>query len=445
VGIERRRESSTELWDTLTNQGLNGGNQFPNVAGSYSVTELFGETSIPLITGESWAKEVSLELAARYADYSTEQVGGAFSWSSRFNWAPNDAMRFRVTYGEATRAPNIGELFGGLAENFPTGIQDPCDGVTAVSTGELDDECRAIASVAAEIAENGSVAYDQVDYQNINGFDGSNPDLEEETAETFTVGLVFTPDFIEGFTATIDYFNIKVEDAIDVIDRQISINECLRTGAPLFCNNVFRLANSGKINQVDSFLTNVATIRSQGVETQLTYAFNLSEQLGGGDMLIQLNHNYQRRLEKEAFAGGDNINYMNQLDGSTLGRLDAGYRNRASLRTEYDKGPLTVRWTINYLDSIQDFRDEADAPDYDGPGTSRFNSVDEYYYHNLYTSWDVGGDEDFQVYVGVDNVLDSAPPLLPDLTGSNQTGTLTASTFYDAIGRSYYAGFEVKF
>ena len=113
--------------------------------------------------------------------------------------------------------------------------------------------------VAAAIAKNGSFTYIPLDYQNIFGLQGSNPNLKPEDSTTKTFGFVVTPTALPGFAVTVDYFDINVKGAVASINFQTSINNCIATGTDTFCNNVIRSNASGKITELLQLNLNVGS------------------------------------------------------------------------------------------------------------------------------------------------------------------------------------------
>ncbi|MGT2514924.1 TonB-dependent receptor [Sphingomonas panni] len=163
VGAEYRRETSNENNDALTNAGLNAGNALPDTYGAFDVKEVYGEINVPLLADTTLFQQLNLRAAGRISDYST--VGTIYTWNVGGDWAPVNGLRLRSTYARSVRAPNIGELFQGPAQTFPTGIIDPCIGVTATTAGALAANCRAAPGVAANIAVNGRFVATQLDTQ----------------------------------------------------------------------------------------------------------------------------------------------------------------------------------------------------------------------------------------------------------------------------------------
>lgn len=437
VGAEYRKESSFDDLDALTNVGGNSGNMIPDTKGSFNVKEVYGEVEVPVLSGVPFAEQLSVRGAARYSDYST--VGNVFSWNVGAEWAPIKDVRIRAAYAEANRAPNITELFSAPSEDFPTGLTDPCDGITAAASGALATACRAIPGVNATIAAspNGKFFYELADIQGINGFEGGNLNLKEETAKTLTVGAVFTPSFLPNLSLSVDYFNIKVEDAVDTTPRQVSIDECINSGLPEFCSNVIRSAATGRILTVNSQLANIASLKTSGIDVGVNYRAPLG--LTSNDMFsVNLLYTYLISLEKRAFLGAPLEENKGQLDGD--GRLGAGFKHKATANLSYRTGAFKLNWQINYLGKIQDTLGGYGDADLD-----RLNSVGAKIYNDVQFGWTIGEKPGLEFYMGVDNLFDVKAPFLPSGFASNITGTETAADTYDPFGRRFYAGVKVAF
>ncbi|MBC8025074.1 MAG: TonB-dependent receptor [Steroidobacteraceae bacterium] len=444
-GSEYRKEKSVDDLDILTNTGGNSGNQIPDTLGSFDVWEVFGELDVPLLADRPFFHDLRILGAARYSDYST--VGGVFSWNAGAEWAPIPDLRLRGVYAVANRAPNIGELFSAPAETFPTGISDPCEGITAATPGAIATACRAIPGVNGVIAANGSFTYELADIQTINGFDGGNLNLKEEEAKTITVGGVFTPRFIQGLSLTVDYFDIKIKDAIGNVPRPTTITQCLLTGDPVFCANVIRFANTGRLQTINAQLINVADIRTRGIDANLSYRTKPGF-FEDDNLNINVLYTHLLTLEQVSFPGGDVEENRGQLDGA--GRLGAGFKDKASARVTYGAGGTSFSWQVNYLGKIKDTLATEDVPEpFDGdPGLDALNSVGARFYHDIQLRQRIGELRDgsqFEFFVGVDNLFDKDPPFLPSGFASSITGSETAADTYDPFGRRFYAGAQFRF
>ena len=441
-GAEGRKDSSSAIWDSLTNLGLNGNNALPNSEGSITSKEVFVEFNVPLLKGVPGADSLSARAAARSADYST--VGRINTWNFGLEWAPISDLRLRATYASAVRAPNISELYGGKAETFPT-LSDPCDGITtatAATYGAFAAPCLANPRIAAAAATAGGFAYTQAELQGVNGFNVSNPSLKQETAKTKSVGLVVQPRAWRGFSATVDWYDIKIDDAVGAIPRDSSVTSCLLTGQPVYCENVIRSAVTGKVLTINALLRNLGTISTSGIETVVRYAWNLGW-TGANDVLdIRLAENHLTKLEQVSFPGAAvNDNLGELYDGSSQTRLGAGFKDRATLTLDYTHGPLQVNWSMNYLSSIKDTLDPNAIVD------KVFNNVPAFWYNDVQVrySLDLSEKSVLGAYLGAKNVFDKQPPVLPSGLNSEITGTETAADTYDVFGRFIYAGFDVKF
>ncbi|MCB2062665.1 MAG: TonB-dependent receptor [Novosphingobium sp.] len=440
IGAEYRKEKSVDDLDILTNTGGNAGNMIPDTRGSFDVKEIYGEVEIPLLSGTAFAERLSVRGAARLSDYST--IGSVFSWSAGLEWAPVSDVRLRAAYAEANRAPNISELFSAPSEDFPTGLTDPCDGITAATSGPIATACRAIPGVNATIAASpdGTFFYELADIQGINGFEGGNINLKEETAKTLTIGGVFTPSFIPNLSLTIDYFNIKVDNAIDVTPRQTSIDECINTGLPDFCDNVIRSAATGRLLTINSQLSNIAKLKTEGIDFGLNYRSPLG--LFQDDMFsVNILYTYLMALEKQAFIGAPLEENRGQLaDGQRDDRLGDGFKHKATANFGYKMGSFKLNWQVNYLGKIVDT-----IGGYDDVDLDKLNSIGAKIYNDIRLGWTIEDTRTIEFYFGVDNLFDVDPPFLPSGFFSNVTGTETAAGTYDPFGRRLYAGVNVKF
>ena len=425
------------MQDALTNSGLNGGNALPNTFGAYTVKEVFGEVSVPLLAGVTAVKDLSLEAAVRSSDYST--VGRVSTWNVRLNYAPINDVRLRGAYSKSVRAPNIGELFTGPSHTFPTGIADPCDGITAASTGAIAAACKAIPAIATAIASPGGFHYSFLDYQLITGFNAGNPHLQPETAKTYTFGVVLTPVALHGFSATVDYFNIKVDNAVGTVDYPTLLSTCLLTGSPGSCGAVFRDPTSGKLTRLDSLAINVATISTAGVDLQTKYRTDLPSAIGGS-LVLGLNWTYLQKLDQINQPGTPVVHYKGQIGlGGSPGQQGSP-ANRGTLDAVYDGHDFTFGWTVRYQSAMKDQVDPANV----SAAQARFNSVPAYVYHDLQMRYLIDSKAQTTVYGGLRNVFDKKPPFLPTGMASQATGTETSPDQYDAIGRVWFAGVEVK-
>ena len=435
AGGEYRRESSVEDYDDATNRGLTLGNFLSDTRGKYNVKEGFVEVVAPIVEDRPGFHYLGVEGAVRYADYST--VGGVWSWKVGGEYAPLRDIRFRAIYSEATRAPNISELFAAQSETF-IAVVDPCDqragggdgAPIVIPRGQLPAACLANPAIAAASNTAGGFVYSTAQIQNTNGFLGGNPNLKEETAKTLTVGGVFTPTFIPGFSVTVDYYRIKVQDAIGIIGQQTPLDECLTgTGADIFCSNIIRDA-TGRVTTVNALNLNTGAFKVEGIDTQVRYARKL-----GGNASLDLTGYWTHLLAQEqtSFPGGPTQDEKGQLDCYNCGRLGTGFKDKVTASATVKVSNYSINWRTNYYSSVVD----------DLTATTPIRTG-AFWYHDAQFRTSLADDK-FALYLGMNNIFDKKPPVFGDTNLVTFPGAQTSANTYDLYGRLFYVGFDAKF
>jgi iron complex outermembrane recepter protein len=429
VGAEHREEFSRSEFDSLQQAGLNAGNAIPRTEGKFSVTEYFAEARVPLLKDLPGIKALALNAAVRSGDYST--VGSTVSWNAGLEWSPVSDVKVRVTSSVSTRAPNINELFSPPSQTFPTGLSDPCDGVTATSTEPQAARCRAEPGVAANIAANGAFTLVQADLQGISGFDRGNPDLLDEKGKSLTVGLTFTPRAINGLALTVDYFRIEIDDAIVSTPRQFILNQCYAGGNEALCGFITRrveqegASSPGSLDLIDSAVTNSGGLYTEGVDLTVSYATTL----GPGRFAGRLAYTNVIKGYTVPLPGSDQDPFAGEVGAS---------KHKASLSLSYNVGPFGIASQTTYIGKasldntfLADYGYEAGAY---GVGAKVYNDFQFTYTYKK-----------AQFYLGIDNAFDTKPPMLITGLPGNVTGAETDASTYDAIGRRYYLGVRMAF
>ena len=436
VGTEYRKESSSDDYDILTNQGLNGNNLIPDTAGEFDVLEGYAEVRVPIFSGKPFFELLELGGAIRVADYST--VGSVVSYNGQVVWSPVDDIRIRGTYSRAVRAPSIGELFSAQSQTFPTGLNDPCAGIGASGDGALGDRCRAEPGVNQNIANNGGVfTITQADSQGISGFNGGNPNLGEETADSWTVGLVIRPRSIpalRNLTLTADYYNISVENIISAPGRGFILDQCYNKGNQAFCDLITRRAQGdstnspGSIELINAFNINGALQETEGLDVTANWftPLGLSE-----DDRLNFSISYTHVFKHDFYAA------VGEEADRQAGEIGTA-KDRFTANLGYETGPFRVGFTGTYIGASTE--DDQFCLAF-GLDVGCFRQDAEFYL-DAQVKWSI--DDRFEVYLGADNLLDNDAPNLLTNTTFNSTGTDTAADVYDIFGRRYYAGVRLK-
>ncbi|MEO0423190.1 MAG: TonB-dependent receptor [Pseudomonadota bacterium] len=279
VGLEYREEQSEfivsdEELSLNTWNGSNGNARLP-LAGDFDVFEYFVELQAPLLEDLPGIQYLELTGAARFADYST--IGTNTAWSVGGRWSPVGGLTFRSTYSEAVRAPNIAELFSPQQPAFYPFLDDPC------SVQNIDSGTQFRADNCAQLVPDG---YDVTNFitAGIPGVTGGNPDLSQEEATTFTVGLVWQPDLLPGLRMIVDYYDIEIESAIGALSALRISQACVDLSSTdnQFCPLIQR-APEGFITFHQAGQVNLGALETSGIDFGLDYTFSLGRY---GDLFV---------------------------------------------------------------------------------------------------------------------------------------------------------------
>jgi len=401
--------------------GFNGS---PATSGRTSVESFFGELYVPLLRDAPLANELDLELAFRSADYDT--VGGVDSYKVAGSWAPIESVRFRAGFNTAVRAPSIGELFSPVSEGFP-GSTDPC---AAEGANAGDPAVQAICIATGVPANQVNTPAINLAAGQVRQLGGGNPLLEEEEAETLTVGIVVTPTFVDGLTFSIDRFDIEIEEYIASFGGGANnvLNICYDPTNPFggigspFCNVVNRRPD-GTIDNVAITAQNVAVQTLKGWDILATY----NRELLGGDFQVSYIGTMTDEDDFTAFAGDTPITCDGEF-GNDCGEPRPDYKHRMTFNWSRDA------WTVQLL-----WRHIGEVDDDDEATTYFADDIDSEDYFDMVASYDFT--ENYSVTFGIDNVADTEPPIL----GDNQEQANTWPATYDVFGRTYYVKATARF
>ena len=389
-----------------------------NEGGSYDVKELFAEVSLPIITGEAFFEQLSLDAAARYADYST--IGSAFTWNVGGTWAPIKDISLRASYSEAIRAPNVNELFAPEQGAFFR-PDDPCDQTAIDALIEANDPRGQIS--ATNCAADGIPAGFQDPLSaRFSGVTSGNPDLQEETGKTFTLGAILQPEFLPGLTLTVDYWNIEIEDAISSVSAQDIVDNCYGSAnfPNQFCDLIERNTDTSS-PQFNGFTflrqteLNFASLETAGIDVSGRYAFDVDE----NQFTLSVSGTWIDKLD-QFFDPGD----PTAVDPE-LGELQRPeWAGVASL--SWQRGPLLINWQTRYQDRQALRAVEIETADIVyGPN----GFADEVFIHDVSFNYDFS--ENLSLYGGINNIGDKNP-------------FITEQAFpVSPLGRFFFLGFNV--
>jgi iron complex outermembrane receptor protein len=378
---------------------------YHNGSGDFHVTEAFVETNVPFLDSVA-AGKANLNLAGRWTEYSTSGV--VYTWKIGSTWqTPYEPLRFRAVLSRDVRAPNLSELFAApVTTNLPS-FTNPFNNTSLTVT------------------------------QNAIG----NINLDPEKARNLEAGLVFaSPDFLPGFSASVDYFRIKIADVVSTLSAQQQVNFCF-AGLQQYCSS-FNLAPAVGLPFVNVQAFNVASIYTNGFDIETSYQMSLEKVHLPGSLTV-------RALATHVL--------HNTTDPGIIGAVET---EAAGVNTPQNNG-TTPKWKA-YLSQSWDFADMGidlterfvSSGNYGNqyivcqtncPVSTVNNPTIDYNHMAGAFYLDVGArysvTDKIGAFIKVDNALDRDPVASPQ----TNTGTDINPFLYETLGRIFRAGVRYNF
>ncbi len=413
VGAEHRKESVTGIADPRALAGMWYAANYRPTIGTYNVKEAFAETVVPLAKDESWAQALDLNAAVRATDYSTS--GFVMTWKAGLTYTPIDDVRFRFTRSRDIRASNLAEL-------FTTGIR----GLTYVN-----DPFSGNPNAQAETVTTGNIA------------------LTPEKADTTGIGVVLTPTFLPGLSASVDYYNIKIKNAIGTVGTQQTIDNCF-AGNTVFCSGVERAPVNGVVTIVRVYAQpfNFVSEIDRGIDFDVSYRMPLSdiaESMDGNLSVRFLATHYLKNLVSNGINEPiDRVGQNNIVSNAGL----PSWRWTGTVTMDFDPVSVTLIgrgvssgvFDKAYIECTAGCpRSTVTHPTIDN------NQVKGAFYLDTNVQYKLTfGDAEASLFFNVDNAFDKSPPIVPVNGGLLYAGKPTNPNLYDTLGRAYRAGVRFR-
>jgi iron complex outermembrane receptor protein len=319
-GIEHRSVNGFDRPGQFEQSGYSTDLAAFTTTGKYNVREAYLETNIPVLKSMPFAELLSFDLASRYSDYSN--FGSTHNSKASFMWKPIKDLLTRGTWAQGFRAPALADTFGGGGQTFDAYI-DPCDslygqgktaGVTArCAAAGVPANFRQVNQAGAPVPSTGA----QTPYPFTTGL--GNRDLQPETATTKTIGFVYSPSFITGFSMSLDYFDIDVKNRITGLTVAYELNQCYISGVQDFCNKVTR-DGTGQITNLTRGNANLGELATKGVDFSFNYRLPLTPY---GQFMVRSDSTYVDAYRIKSTATSDWVSYAGEFGinrvKSTLG------------------------------------------------------------------------------------------------------------------------------
>jgi outer membrane receptor protein involved in Fe transport len=432
-GLEYREVEAVFRPDEFLASGdVVGFNAQQPTEGAIDVVEGFVEVAVPLLADMPGISYLGLDAAYRRSDYNL--AGGVNTYMAGLEYEPFDSVKFRGSYNRAIAAPNVSQLFRPQAENFPA-YSDPC---WNDSDERLGPDA---AQVNALCAAQGAGANFPEGNTQVRALAGGNPDLDPESADTYTLGVVWTPEFADNdIRLAVDWFRYEIEDKIGGVPASSIISRCYNDqGAnpnyelDNFWCNFFNRSSAGIAQDVVTIDQNLGKNNIDGIDVQLDYGRDLGP--GGFSANMALTHLLSWQQQEDPASP---LTDQEGTIGIVLAETFPEWKARLSLG--YTLQQFDVRWTMNYISSMDAVNNDASrsTPSADALAPS----VPSYVYHRLTGTW-MPIDE-LSLTLGIANLTDKQPPIYTADPGAGVQANTDPST-YDVLGRRYFLNATYSF
>jgi iron complex outermembrane recepter protein len=477
LGVEWRRDSLNSGVDSVAAQGRAAGFFADRLSvGSVSLTEAYGEVSIPLLSGVTFAEDLSVDLAGRLTDH--EFYGQNSTYSARVGYSPVDFLTLRGTYGTSFRAPNARELFLGGQTGFVAGTVDPC--VVPLNARQPDplnplgapiyDPANDTRSpqVLANCASEGvdPLTLGLGGSASIEALRNGNRGLDPETSTAWSLGFVLEQPWIDAFdfAVSVNWFKLEVEDSIGLPGAAFGLSQCYNSNDfpnDPFCARRVRDPASGLLRSVDNTPFNVSRSEVSGVDLNTRFGMDV-DYFGGMRLDVNTQWTWSDEILNQTTAQSavfDNVGDWGSPEW------------RGSITTRLRRGDWSAFWTARYVGAqasiYNDVTPGAAFPygqrihpncstldpgciSTNNPATP-FTDFSSYitaqpgtWYHSLSATYT---QDTWIIRAGVNNILGEDPAVVSGQASGATLGNGNAvlGSGYDLIGRSFFVNVSKQF
>lgn len=419
VGYEYRKEEGGYTPDAISQSGDSTNLAAGPTSGAYDVNEFYAELNIPVLADVAFAQELSFNVASRYSDFNT--FGETTNSKFGFKWRPFDDLLVRGTWAEGFRAPTISDLYGGGSQDFTNPFRDPCDSVY----GSAGGSARCVQDVGAGyrqlqqgfVPTTGPGAQTPVPFTS-----GSNAFLEPESSVSKTLGLVYSPNFVEGLSVTLDWWNINIDNTMVSDSPDDMLNDCYVALIESRCAGFTRDPVTGIVDDLTYGLRNAGYQETEGFDFGVNYRVETDYgRFGISSESTYVSKNNRKSTDDEG------------TPESVYVGFGGNFRVRSNLNLNWDSGIYAATWGMRYFSGMKEecyFEELCNIPDYAAPDTQGLNvpmnRIGSNTFHDVQFSvkmpWDA------TVAVGANNVFNHYSGPMFSQPNSNF---------------SYYGGFDI--
>jgi iron complex outermembrane receptor protein len=443
AGLEHRKVSGVDQPGQFEQSGYSTDLAGNATYGRYTVKEAYAELNIPVLKGLPFVEALNFNLASRYSDYSN--FGNTTNSKVSFTYRPTKDLLTRGTWAEGFRAPTVGDTFGGGQQSFDTGWLDPCDTVFGAAAGSAATLGRCTAGFGGVVGtpagyrqriQSGAVITSSAGAQTAYPFNASagNAFLQPETAVTRTLGLVFSPSFVPGFSASIDWYSIKIDNRITSVSSSYVARQCYEEGLSEFCSSIVRDRVTGQVIGLSRGNANLGKIKTEGVDVELRYRL---PRTSFGQFSVRNETTYLDEYSTQASATARWIDYSGEYDL---------HRWKSNTNVDWTLGNWSANWGMRYLSAVQDAclsrprgwecnLPNVVRPGFSAPGANRRGAL-------VFNDFNVGYQTSWKgrILVGVNNAFNKKPRFTLD--GASSATTIDADL---PIDRFFYVRYNQAF
>jgi iron complex outermembrane recepter protein len=392
----------------------------------YNSKQEYLELFVPILKDLPGVSSLNVDLGVRHQDYSL--FGSSTKADFKVEYRPIKDILIRGTFSQVLRVPTISDIAAAPAISSIT-FNDPCTNLTqamVTANPNLGLACVGVPRDGTFKEPNGQIT----------GLNESNPNLKPETGLVKTGGFVWDPSFVPGFTVSADYWSYHINGLITTLDSNYSIQQCVATGSPTFCNYAVRYgadtgSNAGLVEVFQNPSVNLGSLDESGVDVSLGYSLK-NTPIGSFNATVDLSRINNYTSDPAPGAATQEI----------AGTYNRQFGNFAKLR-----GMLNIGWagwgadglvTMRYIGGLKIENPSVTGVTADGDPFPdlKIGSI-------IYVDASVGYTFATKTHVqaGIRNLADKQPPIfyLNNVTNAN----VDVNT-YDTIGRQWFVGFQQK-
>jgi iron complex outermembrane receptor protein len=392
-------------------------------SGAFKVNDFFAETVVPLAKDTTWATALDLNAAVRATHYST--YGWVATWKAGVTYSPVDDIRFRLTQSRNIRSPTLVDLYQAGSTSRST-LTDPFNGNVATNT---------------EFTTRG------------------NPNLGPEKSSDTGVGVVYQPSWFEGFSASVDYYRIKINDAVNLPGTQDIMNLCFQGNQAACAAFTREGSGASALIKIAVQPQNFATETAKGIDFEATYSLPLSSVSDSFDGNLGL-----RFLATHFIDYLVNTGIPNQLvfdyagvngSGGGIGGGGNGVPSwRVNSSVQYALDPISVglgfRWISSGINQVTNYECASACPTGLSPQllTVSDNSVESAMFidFNMAYTLPLSDTAETELFFNVRNITNADPAIAVRGPGGSSFdfAPTPAGGAYDILGRVFRAGVKFK-